>query len=262
MSGAKERAETNSFWKAARPVIYSGASGAGFAVDVALVEDVAFCSEEQPAIIASNRQESSSVSFLIFRAPSFGDNIILEPAWGVRMDTYITKAKRLIEEATKGLSESELTGSRDGKWSPARVLEHLAKAFGGSAKAFELQVRAGELKPLRKLTFKERAGIFLVCTIGYFPEGRNAPEMTLPSENPEGATTLRRALENLDRADKALHALEEKWGTRDTVYTHPVLGPLTVPQWRKFHYVHTRHHMKQVVERAKANRANAKGMRA
>jgi hypothetical protein len=173
------------------------------------------------------------------------------------MDSYIAKAKDLIEQATTNVSEVELTGAPEGKWSPAQVLEHLAKAFGGSAKAFELQLE-GELQPLRACTMKERVGIFLICTLGYFPEGRKAPEKTLPSENPEGFATLRRTLENLDRAGRALDALEKKWGTGVKVFTHPVLGPLTVPQWRKFHFVHTRHHMKQVVERAAANRLSAK----
>jgi hypothetical protein len=27
---------------------------------------------------------------------------------------------------------------------------------------------------------------------------------------------------------------------------HPVLGPLTLHQWSRFHYVHARHHMKQI----------------
>lgn len=174
------------------------------------------------------------------------------------MVSHITQAKNLIEEATNGLSEGELTGSQDGKWSPAQVLEHLAKAYGGSAKAFEMQIEAGELQQLRKLTLKERAGIFLLLVIGYFPEGRKAPERTVPSDNPEGLATLRRTLENLDRTGRALDELEKKWGTRDKVFTHPILGPLTVPQWRKFHFVHTRHHMKQVVARAAANRVRAK----
>lgn len=174
------------------------------------------------------------------------------------MDSYITRTKRLIEDATSGLSEAELTGAPQGKWSPAQVLEHLAKAFGGSAKAFEMQIEAGELQPLRKLTMKERAGIFLLLSLGYFPEGRKAPERTVPSDNPEGFATLRRTLENLDRAGRALDELEKKYGARDTVFTHPILGPLTVPQWRKFHFVHTRHHMKQVIARAAANRVQAK----
>ena len=174
------------------------------------------------------------------------------------MDTYITKTLQLIDEATAGLTEEDLTRTQDGKWSPAQVLEHLGKAFGGSAKAFELQLQAGELQPLRPLTMKDRVAIFTVCTIGYFPEGRKAPSMTLPSENPQGLATLQRARENLLRAGKALEQIAEKWGTRIKVFTHPVLGPLTVPQWRKFHFVHTRHHMKQVRECGSANRERAR----
>lgn len=176
------------------------------------------------------------------------------------MDSYITKAKELIERSTTGLTEMELVGAPEGKWSPAQVLEHLAKAFGGSAKAFELQLESGELQPLRASTMKERVGVFLICGLGHFPEGRKAPERTLPSDRPEGLPTLRRTLENLDRAGRALDALEKRWGTRAKVFTHPVLGPLTVPQWRKFHFVHTRHHMKQVVERAAMNRSRAKSV--
>ena len=171
------------------------------------------------------------------------------------MDTYITKAMRLIESSTAGLSEQELVGSRDGKWSPAQVLEHLAKAFGGSAKAFELQLQAGQLQPMRALSIKDRVGIFIVCTLGYFPEGRKAPSMTIPSDSPEGFVVLHRIKENLERTGRALDESEKKWGSGVRIFTHPVLGPLTVPQWRKFHYVHTRHHMKQVVERAAENRA-------
>jgi hypothetical protein len=30
---------------------------------------------------------------------------------------------------------------------------------------------------------------------------------------------------------------------------HPILGPLTVDQWRKFHVVHTEHHVRQISQR-------------
>jgi hypothetical protein len=173
------------------------------------------------------------------------------------MDNYITKAMRLIDDSTQGLSEQELTAAPPGKWSPAQVLEHLGKAFGGSAKAFEIQLDQGSLQPLRPLTFKDRVGIIMVCTLGYFPEGRQAPERTVPSENPPGLITLQRTRENLERAGKALDESEKRWGNRALIFTHPVLGPLTVSQWRAFHFVHTRHHMKQVCERAAANRAKA-----
>jgi hypothetical protein len=30
------------------------------------------------------------------------------------------------------------------------------------------------------------------------------------------------------------------------VLDHPILGPLTAAQWRKFHLIHGRHHVKQI----------------
>jgi hypothetical protein len=170
------------------------------------------------------------------------------------MENYVTKAMQLIEDSTNGLSEHELATPSNSRWSPAQVLEHLAKAFGGSAKAFELQLASGTLAPLRPLTFKDRVGIFLICDLGYFPEGRNAPPMTIPSDAPEGLVAVKRIKENLERVGRALDETEKKWGSRVCIFTHPILGPLTVPQWRKFHFVHTRHHMKQVRERAAQNR--------
>lgn len=174
------------------------------------------------------------------------------------MYNYLTKAKRLIEDSTTGLSEHDLATSLDGRWSPAQVLEHLAKAFGGTAKAFEQQLEAGELNPIRPLSIKDRVGIFMVVTVGYLPEGRKAPEMTIPSDHPEGLASVQRILQNIERMEKAIDRTEAKWGSSNCVLTHPILGPLTAPQWRKFHYVHTRHHMKQVRQRAQANRQAAK----
>jgi len=170
------------------------------------------------------------------------------------MKDYITEAMHLIEDATDGLSEPELTTAIAGRWSPAQVLEHLAKAFGGSAKAMEQQLASGELAPMRRLSLKDRVGIFVVCKVGYFPEGRPAPPQTVPTEHPEGLVTVARIKENLSRTGRALDACEKRWGSRVCVFTHPVLGPLTVPQWRRFHFVHTRHHMGQVRERAARNR--------
>jgi hypothetical protein len=39
---------------------------------------------------------------------------------------------------------------------------------------------------------------------------------------------------------------EEKFGSRLKLLDHPILGPLTGAQWRKFHLVHGLHHVKQI----------------
>jgi len=43
-----------------------------------------------------------------------------------------------------------------------------------------------------------------------------------------------------------LEESERKFGLAVKLADHPVLGPLTVTEWRKFHYRHAHHHVKQV----------------
>jgi len=39
---------------------------------------------------------------------------------------------------------------------------------------------------------------------------------------------------------------ERRFGKRSKLANHFILGPLTAQEWRRFHWVHTRHHMKQI----------------
>ena len=47
-------------------------------------------------------------------------------------------------------------------------------------------------------------------------------------------------------ADDAISRCEARFGAGAKLANHPVLGPLTARQWRTFHLVHARHHMKQI----------------
>ena len=46
--------------------------------------------------------------------------------------------------------------------------------------------------------------------------------------------------------DAILCTCESKFGSHTKVLDHAILGPLTINQWRKFHLVHGRHHLKQI----------------
>jgi len=46
--------------------------------------------------------------------------------------------------------------------------------------------------------------------------------------------------------DAVIASCERKFGSRRKLLDHPVLGPLTAAQWRKFHLVHGLHHVKQL----------------
>jgi Protein of unknown function (DUF1569) len=171
------------------------------------------------------------------------------------MDRYLERAAGLLNESAGRLSAVELGKHAEGQWSIAQTIEHLARTFSGTARGFERVLAAGTPAATRA-SLRSRAASLLVIDWGYFPKGRKSPEMALPRGiEPERALPL--ALENLRVMDEALARAAEAFGTRILVLDHPVLGPLSVRQWRKFHWVHTRHHAGQIVRRTTARDARS-----
>ena len=167
------------------------------------------------------------------------------------MNGYLDRTSALIEQAAAGLSEEQLAWRpAENKWSSAEIFEHLALAFGGTHKGF-LRVLEGDTPALRACTVRERIVTGIVVEMGYMPGGRKSPERALPRGLPP-AEALAAIRENLAQMQKSLSAAKERFGGKARVLEHPVLGPLTNEQWEKFHFVHTRHHIKQVWERRKA----------
>lgn len=160
------------------------------------------------------------------------------------MDPQLQRALDAIDTATRGMSAPQLGTHPEGKWSTAEILEHLSIAFGSTARALEKALASGEPR-ITSPTMYQRGAALLITGIGYFPPGRPAPEFTRP-KGLDGETALRTIRENLIAMDAAITRCEERFGRSRKIATHPVLGPLSVPQWRKFHLVHTRHHMKQI----------------
>ena len=160
------------------------------------------------------------------------------------MDSCLESALALINQATEGMSDEQLAWHLEGKWSSANVLEHLSMAFSGTAKGMSRMLAAG--KPdCRPSTAKDILLLLTVVKAGYFPPGRPAPAMVVPKGiSPQEA--MRSIRENLVAVDAAIAQCEERFGGRIKLLTHPVLGPLTAREWRRFHFVHTRHHMKQI----------------
>jgi hypothetical protein len=53
----------------------------------------------------------------------------------------------------------------------------------------------------------------------------------------------------LQRMTLALDDCEGRFGSRTKIMDHPLLGPLTAEEWRKLHWVHGRHHARQLRQR-------------
>ena len=160
------------------------------------------------------------------------------------MDLYLERLRQAIAEVTRGMTSDELTRHPEGKWSAAEVLEHLYLTYTGTQKAFERCLSGG--KPLGGVpTFKQRLSTTAVTDFGYFPTGRKSPEPVLPRGVP-AEKIVADIGPQIAAMGQVIAQCEERYGARVKVLDHPVLGPLTAKQWRKFHLIHGRHHVRQI----------------
>ena len=166
------------------------------------------------------------------------------------MDSTLELLQQAISIATRDMSSQELTHRPEGKWSAAETLEHLYLTYTGTQKAFERCLKAG--KPLAGTpTFKQRVAAAAVTEFGYFPQGRKSPDPVLPRGVPADKIVAEIGPQ-IAAMDKAIAQCEERYGSRIKVLDHPVLGPLTARQWRRFHLAHGRHHVKQIIARRRS----------
>jgi hypothetical protein len=163
------------------------------------------------------------------------------------MDSYLERLQRELEGATEGETADHLEQAPAGKWNAAQILEHLFLTYMNTNKGIRRCLERGA--PLATGgTFRHSIGTLLVVRLGYLPSGRKAPERTIPRGM--GAEEVRRAIfPEIQRMESGLRDCENKFGPRTKIMDHPILGPLTAAEWRKFHWVHGRHHTRQIRQR-------------
>jgi hypothetical protein len=157
---------------------------------------------------------------------------------------HLKRLQQEIASALAALSTEQLSWHPPGKWCAAEVLEHLYLTYTGTVKGFQRVAEAG--KPLvTGSTWAQRRRRWVVLGLGYLPSGREAPQFArprgLPQEKVLGEIGLKIA-----EMDNMIGRCEETFGPRKNLLDHPILGPLTGGQWRKFHLVHGLHHLKQI----------------
>jgi hypothetical protein len=161
------------------------------------------------------------------------------------MDSRLEQLKQALESAVEGMSSGQLSWHPEGKWCAGEVLEHLYLTYTGSIRGFQ-KVLDGGTPLARRRTVMDRVRTLVVVGFGHFPEGRRAPANTVP----KGLATEQvrsEIAEKIVAMDAAIAQCEERWGRGVMLLDHPVLGPLTGAQWRKFHLVHGLHHQKQLL---------------
>jgi Protein of unknown function (DUF1569) len=160
------------------------------------------------------------------------------------VDRYLEQLQQQIAAATFGLSAEQLKRHAPGKWCMGEILEHLYLTYTGTLKGFQRVSEAG--KPLTTTqTLEQRGRTLVVVLFGHMPSGREAPPVSRPRGLPP-EKVLAEIGPKIAEMDDQIALCEQHFGPRRKLLDHPILGPLTGAQWRKFHLVHGLHHVKQI----------------
>jgi hypothetical protein len=137
-------------------------------------------------------------------------------------------------------------------WSTQDVIEHLVLTYRGTGALMDRYL-SRKSPTERPRLWKHHALQFLVIRCGGFPRGVNAPEEVLPGKSgmppftqPMTGAELSACLRSeLEALDAKLEETRQVFARRPFA-PHFIFGPLTADQWRRFHSVHGRHHLKQL----------------
>lgn len=148
---------------------------------------------------------------------------------------------------TEGVPAEVLQRKQAGKWTALEILEHLLLSYTATTKGLLRAMEVGRPEQGRRHFGQKLKGFYLLG-LGRFPAGIDAPKQVVPRGSIEGEP-LRRFNDALVAMDASLRDAERRFGKRTRILSHPVLGPLTAQQWRRFHEVHGKHHLRQMAAR-------------
>ena len=157
-----------------------------------------------------------------------------------------------LERSLGGLDhqQTQLRPGADGsKWSIQQIVGHLLLTYAATESAMDARLEKGSPTKAKPMLI-QRLGQFTLIRLAYFPYGRKAPErVTSPGDVaavPSGVL-IAEVDEAISKLDRKVSAAEKMFGEKMRAVSHIVLGPLTAGQWRRFHLVHGRHHIKQIL---------------
>jgi DinB superfamily len=171
------------------------------------------------------------------------------------MNPILESLQKEIASALDGLTtdQTQLHPRKSpDKWSIQQIIQHLCLTYRSTGGVIESRLKKGRpTQTAPKVT--QRIGQFLVTKLAYFPSGHEAPSVVVPPSTPLSPDRCRSGVglheelsDELTRMGEILEKAERQFGSRRCA-THSVLGPMSISQWRAFHLVHGRHHVKQIL---------------
>ncbi|RZU39416.1 DUF1569 domain-containing protein [Edaphobacter modestus] len=163
--------------------------------------------------------------------------------------------RRLEDEFSRSLRgltapQTQLHPHRNpARWNICQITQHLLLTYSSTTSAIEARMAKGT--PTRsRATLSQLIAQLFVIRLGLLPSRREAPPAVTPSANPahphpDGDALISAFSTALATMEELLERAEGHF-TSTPCLSHFALGPLNIAQWRRFHLVHGRHHIRQI----------------
>ncbi|MFQ5703290.1 MAG: DinB family protein [Gemmatimonadales bacterium] len=161
----------------------------------------------------------------------------------MKVQRQLSGLEPIVLDPVADLKEDDWYRSPDGKWNVAQVVEHLAISMDLVATGFE--ARAEKTGMERRATPSQSVVRHMLLGPGKLPAGMEAPDYTRPSEGPDREQITARFRMGVERT----RVLLEQWPEErqlEVFLRHPIMGDLNLPEWVRFHFVHCKHHGRQI----------------
>jgi hypothetical protein len=166
----------------------------------------------------------------------------------MKVDRHLARIEPMILHPVHRLSADDWHRAPPGKWTVAQIVQHLAISIDVVAKLFAERGEKGGMR--RRAKPHETVMRHLVLGAGRIPGLPRVSDLANPEEDPDPdliTAQLRMGVEEFTR-------LANEWpeARREDVFVrHPLLGDLNLPEWVRFHYLHCRHHAREIRDRVR-----------
>lgn len=152
----------------------------------------------------------------------------------------------MILTPLRGLEAEDWHRAPKGKWSLAQIVHHLAIGLDSVAEVF---LRRAERQGMRRRATPHQTVLrHLLLGVGRLPPGLESPAGSRPDDRPDPELIQAQFRMGVER----MRAINAEWprDRQDAVFVnHPILGDLNFREWVRFHFVHCRHHGRQIRSR-------------
>ena len=158
--------------------------------------------------------------------------------------------------AARSAAWCQLHPRQDGTaWSAQELIEHLVLTMNGTRQLLETRLERGRPTRRRATPIQHLCRV-AVLSLRRMPRGVTAPPFTVPGQTRRaalrGAELAELLRDEYERMDQLLDVCTQRFG-KQRVAAHFLLGPLSAEEWRRFHSIHGRHHLKQLSRIERAN---------